>query len=84
MCKLVIFPELKGDVFLIERSDKFGGNLEFTSYIELEETYAQDLHPLDLKNAAADYINKILEPVHQYFKKHQTSYNNMKKLGILM
>jgi tyrosyl-tRNA synthetase len=82
MCKYVIFPEIKG-AFKIERPEKFGGNLEFKSYDELEAAFVKDLHPLDLKNAAASYINKILEPVHKYFDKHSEAYNKMKKLGII-
>ena len=83
MCKYVIFPELKNDIFLIQRPEKFGGNLEFESYERLEETYASGLHPLDLKNATSGYINKILEPVHVYFEKHPDSYNKMKTLSII-
>ena len=83
LCKYVIFPELNGDVFLIERPEKFGGNLEFRSYEELEDAYLKDLHPLDLKYATASYINKILEPVQLYFEKHPGNYEKMKKLGIL-
>jgi tyrosyl-tRNA synthetase len=82
MCKYVIFPELKG-VFRIERPEKFGGNLEFESYIDLEKAYVSGLHPLDLKNATASYVNQILEPVHKYFEKHSEAYNKMKKLGII-
>ncbi|UCH71632.1 MAG: tyrosine--tRNA ligase [Thermoplasmatales archaeon] len=83
ICKYVIFPELKDDIFLIKRSEKFGGNLEFKSYNELEKAYVSDLHPLDLKNATAGYINKILEPVHRYFEKHPDNYKKMKNLGII-
>ena len=82
ICKFVIFPELKGNSFLIERPEKFGGNLEFNSYEELEEAYVKGLHPLDLKNATVKYINKILEPVHAYFIKHPDNYVLMKKKGI--
>jgi tyrosyl-tRNA synthetase len=82
MCKYVIFQELK-DVFRIERPEKFGGNLEFKSYDELEAAFIKDLHPLDLKNATANYINQILEPVHKYFENHSGAYNKMKKLGII-
>ena len=60
LCKYIIFPELKGDVFLIERPEKFGGNLEFGSYDELERAFVDGLHPLDLKNTTARYVNKIL------------------------
>jgi len=83
MCKYIIFPELKGEVFLIKRPEKFGGNLEFTTYKELEKAFVDGLHPLDLKNGTANYINKILAPIHEYFKKHPENYNKMKELGII-
>jgi tyrosyl-tRNA synthetase len=83
MCRHVIFPELKDESFLIERPEKFGGNLEFSNYKELEQAFAGGLHPLDLKNATTSYINKILEPVHEYFEKHPENYSKMKKLGII-
>jgi tyrosyl-tRNA synthetase len=83
ICKYVIFPELKNETFLIKRPEKFGGTLEFKEYNELVQAFENDLHPLDLKNATTDYINKILEPVHRYFEKHSENYNKMKELGIL-
>jgi len=83
ICKFVVFPELKAEKFLIQRPEKFGGNLEFESYKELEDAYAQGLHPLDLKNATTNYINKILEPIRKYFEKHPENYNKMKTLGII-
>jgi len=83
LCKYVVFPELKGEPFLIQRPEKFGGNLEFAGYKELQDAYARGLHPLDLKNATAGYINKSLEPVRMYFEKHSENYSKMKKLGII-
>ena len=83
MCKFVIFPELKGEAFLIERSEKFGGNLEFNFYKDLEKAFIDGLHPLDLKNATAIYVNKILKPIHKYFEKNPLNYNKMKKLEII-
>ena len=83
ICKYVIFSELKGKSFLIERPEKFGGNLEFATYKELEGAYIKGLHPLDLKNATTNYINKTLEPIHKYFEKHPDNYNKMKRLGII-
>jgi tyrosyl-tRNA synthetase len=84
ICKYIVFPELHGDVFLIERPEKFGGNLEFKNYIDLEQAFANGLHPLDLKNATASHVNKILEPVHQYFERHTENYDKMKELGIIL
>jgi tyrosyl-tRNA synthetase len=83
ICKYVIFPELKDESFLIKRSEKFGGDIEFSNYIELEKLFATGLHPLDLKNATADYINQILSPVHKYFENNNENLNKMKKLGII-
>lgn len=83
ICKYVIFPELKGRSYLIERPEKFGGNLEFMTYEELEQAFVDGLHPLDLKNATAGYVNMILELIHTYFEKHPEYYNKMKELGII-
>lgn len=84
MCKFVIFPELENEVFRIERPEKFGGNLEFRSYQELEQVFVDGLlHPLDLKNTTAAYLNTILEPIHTYFEKHPESYEKMTQLGVI-
>jgi len=83
MCKYVVFPELKDKSFLIERPEKFGGNLEFMTYEELEKAFVAGLHPLDLKNGTASYINKILAPIHKYFEKHPENYNKMREAGII-
>jgi tyrosyl-tRNA synthetase len=79
----VIFPDLDGKKFLIERPEKFGGNLEFATYKELEDAFVSGLHPLDLKNATTNHINKILEPIHAYFEKHPENYNKIKAAGII-
>jgi tyrosyl-tRNA synthetase len=60
-CKYIIFE--KFDNFLVERPAKYGGNLEFASYNELEASFARkDLHPMDLKTSTAEYLNKLLVP----------------------
>ncbi len=83
ICKYIIFPELHDEMFLIKRPEKFGGNLEFTGYNELEKAFAEEIHPLDLKNATAEYINKILEPIHTFFEKHTESFDELKKQGVI-
>ena len=66
--KLIVFP--RNDKIIIERSSKFGGNLEFNNYEDLEKMFAvRKLHPLDLKNACANYLVKILTPIRKKFKK---------------
>ncbi|AKB52246.1 Tyrosyl-tRNA synthetase [Methanosarcina barkeri str. Wiesmoor] len=57
-----IFPRY--ETIVIERPEKFGGNITYTSYEEMENAFvAESVHPMDLKNSAAKYINEILDPV---------------------
>ncbi len=59
-----IFPRYEEVVF--ERPDKFGGDLTCSSMDELEDIFrSEGLHPMDLKNGAAKYINEILDPVRE-------------------
>ncbi len=60
-----IFP--RTGAITIHRPAKFGGDREFTTYEDLERAYAAgEIHPLDLKSAAAEYLIDILAPVHDY------------------
>ena len=69
ICKHVIFARDKATL-AIKRPAKFGGDLEYISYQDLEKDFvAGKLHPLDLKNGVAAELGKILEPVHKYFEK---------------
>jgi tyrosyl-tRNA synthetase len=66
ICKYIVFREKS--VFTIERPAKFGGNIDFQSFAELEVAYAEGkLHPMDLKNGVAAELGEILEPVRRYF-----------------
>ncbi len=57
-----VMKEDGGNKFIIERSEKFGGNLEYKNYEEVAKDFvAKKLHPLDLKNAVAKEINILLE-----------------------
>src|SRR3989344_1173788 len=67
-CRYIIFE--KKDRLQIQRPEKFGGNLEFSTYTELEDAFkARQLHPMDLKQAVAEEINTLLEPVRKHFEK---------------
>lgn len=49
---------------VVKRPEKYGGDLRYNSYEALESVFAsRALHPMDLKTAAAEYMNEILEPV---------------------
>ncbi|MHC1600684.1 MAG: tyrosine--tRNA ligase [Candidatus Methanospirareceae archaeon] len=63
--KHVIFPspEQSGEV-TIERSEKYGGDVNYDSYEKLELDYIQGkVHPSDLKLNAVKSLNEVLEPV---------------------
>ena len=51
----------KKEKFVIEREKKYGGNLQYSNYKEIEEDFAnKKIHPLDLKVAVAKEISKLL------------------------
>ena len=62
--KYVIMP-IKLDnnkKYLIKRDRKFGGDLTYSNYNEIEKDFiSKKLHPLDLKNSLALEINSLLE-----------------------
>jgi len=60
---VMVIKQDKGGNFMIERPEKFGGNLEFSSYEEIEKMFVEKkLHPLDLKNSLAKEVNVLLAP----------------------
>ncbi|MEM1610909.1 MAG: tyrosine--tRNA ligase, partial [Sulfolobales archaeon] len=70
----------KGGTITIERKPEHGGTIEVTLE-ELEKLYSQgQLHPLDLKNAVAKELTKILEPVRRYFETNKAALETLKML----
>jgi len=68
--KHIIFRAFKS--MKIERAKKFGGPVEFESYPELESAFLSGrLHPLDLKNAVAEYLNELIAPIREHFEKER-------------
>lgn len=52
----------------IKREEKFGGDVRYDSYEDLERDFAgKKLHPMDLKNAMADKLVEILGPAMEHF-----------------
>jgi tyrosyl-tRNA synthetase len=67
-CKYIIFKEF-GEM-RVSRPKKFGGDIIFQSYHELENAFRKgDLHPADLKKATAFYLEKLIKPVREHFQK---------------
>ncbi|MDR3074960.1 MAG: tyrosine--tRNA ligase [Candidatus Methanoplasma sp.] len=79
LCKYVIFPRLGR--MNISRPEKFGGDLSFSDYGELTESYFSGaLFPLDLKNGTSDSLIEILGPVRDYFKRNPENYSAMRQI----
>ncbi|KAJ7714095.1 tyrosine tRNA ligase [Mycena metata] len=58
----------EGTVFTIERDEKFGGSTHYASYDDLKNDFAEKkLHPLDLKTAVTNAINRLLDPIRKAF-----------------
>lgn len=50
--------------FVVEREEKFGGNVSYQSYEEIEQDFIKrKLHPADLKNAIVKEIIKLLSRI---------------------
>jgi tyrosyl-tRNA synthetase len=66
--KRLIFP-IKGKLE-INRPEKFGGNIKYKNYLELEKDFEKGtIHPIDLKNSVAISLINILEPARKHFSK---------------
>lgn len=56
----------KNQELIIRRPEKFGGNVAYSDYETLEKDYlTKKVHPVDLKNAVSEEVNKLLEPIRQ-------------------
>jgi len=68
-CKYILFemfPEI-----VIERPEKWGGNLKFSSYEELTKVFAEkQLHPQDLKVTVVKLLDQLLAPVRKHFEEN--------------
>ncbi len=79
--KYIIFKNMKS--LQIERPRKYGGDINFGSYTDLEKSYKEKkLHPLDLKMSCAVELDKLIKPVRAYFEKNKKArelYNTVRK-----
>ena len=61
---IMILKQDKKEQFIIERLEKYGGNLEYSDYNSVENDFIKKkLHPLDLKNAVAREISVLLSRI---------------------
>jgi len=69
-----------GEKFMVERPEKFGGDVSYDTYEKLEKDFIQKkLHPLDLKNAVAKELNNLLKRFREdkkIYELHKLAYGN--------
>lgn len=66
-CKYILFE--KFNKFDVKRPEKFGGNVNYSSYEDLEKDFAEKkLHPMDLKATVCILLNELIKPVREYFE----------------
>jgi tyrosyl-tRNA synthetase len=64
----LVFPILdeRGEDFVVDRPEEYGGDLTYETYDELESDFLdEELHPADLKPAAAAAISAVIDPVRE-------------------
>ena len=69
------FNEMK-----VERPEKFGGNVDYTDYNQLESDFAaKKLHPIDLKKTVGNYLIKVVAPIRDKLNLSDELFNVIKK-----
>jgi len=66
--RYLLFPVLaqRGESFVVERDEQWGGDLVYERYDSLEADFLDgELHPADLKPAVADHLTDVLAPVRE-------------------
>lgn len=65
------FEKLRVNELRVERPEKFGGDLVFKTFGELEKTFAEKkLHPMDLKQTLSKLLDQLIEPVRRHFQEN--------------
>ena len=78
IARTVIFHEF--NEMNIERPEKFGGNVSYTNYKQLEVDFAEKkLHPGDLKQTVGNYLIKIISPIREKLDLSEDLYNSINK-----
>jgi len=76
--RTVIFHDF--DEMEIERPEKFGGNISYSNYNQLETDFAEKkLHPGDLKQTVGDYLVKVISPIREKLNLSEEIHDAIKK-----
>ena len=75
------FERLKINEVKIERPEKFGGNLSFKTFAEMEKTFAEkQVHPMDIKTTLSKLLDQLIEPVRRHFEEDSNAKTLLEKV----
>jgi len=78
IARTVVFHEF--NEMNVERPEKFGGNVSYSDYNQLETDFAEKkLHPGDLKQTVGNYLVKIISPIREKLNLSEELYETIKK-----
>jgi len=78
IARSIIFHEF--NEMKVERSEKFGGNVVFSEYSQLESDFSEKkLHPTDLKQTVGEYLVKIISPIREKLNLSEELFDSIKK-----
>jgi len=78
IARTIIFHEF--NEMNVERPEKFGGNISYTNYNQLEKDFAEKkLHPGDLKQTVGSYLVKIISPIREKLNLSEELSETIKK-----
>lgn len=69
---IMVMKEDNKKEFTVKRPQKFGGSISFRTGKELEQAFvSKQLHPMDLKQAVAEEIASLLDPIRKKMKEKE-------------
>ena len=78
IAKTVIFHQF--DEINVERPEKFGGNVSYSDYTQLEKDFVEKkLHPGDLKQTVGNYLVKVVSPIREKLNLSEEIHEAIKK-----
>ncbi|MBI4066801.1 tyrosine--tRNA ligase [Candidatus Gottesmanbacteria bacterium] len=82
--KYILFESLERlglQNIVVERPAKFGGPVILNSYENLERLFKEkQIHPLDIKQKAIEFLDKLLEPVRKHFEEDSYAKDLLQKV----
>ncbi len=75
--RYVVFHQFRE--ITVERPEKFGGNVTYSNYQQLEKEFTEKkVHPADLKSTAGRYVSDIIKPIREKLILSQDLYESIK------